>query len=362
MTPMRATGFAPAHALHPQGSTNGRAQRLSGSVPAGWHRLWLVFILMLVGAGWGYGHAAASSLTDLSHVRLALQWKPQSQFAGYYLARARGLYREAGLDVTLLHATPERDALNILEDGDADLATAFLADGLLRAPRLVQVAQMVNRSNLMILAWKDMGVSRVQDLEGRRISLWRQAFTTEFDTFFARHGVRPRPIPQRYSINLFLNRGVAACAAMEYNEYHRIWQAGIDAGAITPFLMRDHGLGFPEDGIYAKAEWFNRNAEVARRFRQATLAGWEMARANPEEAIALVLDEARKANVPANRSHERWMLRHILESIFIPGAKSSPGVLDRTAFDTTVTALQAAGLLRKQIDFAAFAPLESALR
>ena len=33
----------------------------------------------------------------LAVVRLALQWQPQSQFAGYYLARDKGLYRAAAV-------------------------------------------------------------------------------------------------------------------------------------------------------------------------------------------------------------------------------------------------------------------------
>mgnify|MGYP000322997279 CR=1 FL=1 len=39
--------------------------------------------------------------------------------AGFYLARDKGFYRDAGLDVTLLHGDSRRSALTMLEDGQA---------------------------------------------------------------------------------------------------------------------------------------------------------------------------------------------------------------------------------------------------
>ena len=305
----------------------------------------------------------------LAVVRLALQWQPQSQFAGYYLARDKGLYRAAGLDLGLLHASALHSSQDMLRAGAADLATLFLTDALITAsPRsadrsvesaIVQVAQLVQRSNLMLLAWKDMGVTQAKGFDGQRVSYWPGGFSASFQAFFATNAIRPEAIPQYYSINLFLRRGVVACAAMEYNEYHRIWQAGIDPGRITAFRMRDYGLGFPEDGLYTTASWASRNPELARAVRGATLAGWAYARAHPEEAIDAVLAEARKAGVAANRPHERWMLRHILDSIFVPGTPSAAiGSLDRSAFASAVLALRSAGLLDQAPEFAVFAPVE----
>ncbi|NLF21642.1 MAG: ABC transporter substrate-binding protein, partial [Lentisphaerae bacterium] len=38
---------------------------------------------------------------DLARVVLQLPWSHRMQFAGYYLAQAKGYYREAGLDVEI---------------------------------------------------------------------------------------------------------------------------------------------------------------------------------------------------------------------------------------------------------------------
>ncbi|MFB1486368.1 MULTISPECIES: ABC transporter substrate-binding protein [unclassified Thiocapsa] len=313
-------------------------------------------------------------------VRLALQWRPQSQFAGYFMAREKGIYRASGLDVQLLHADAEHTSLGMLRDGSADLATAFLTDGIMAAVaragmplpggpnasdalRIVQVAQIVQRSHLMLIAWKDMGVERAADLDGMRVSYWQGSFSAAFDAFFAAHNVEPIRIPQYESVNLFLKRGVAACAVMYYNEYHRIRQAGIDTDRLTGFVMSEEGFGFPEDGIYATAAWIGSHSEVARKVREATLVGWAYARDHPEETLDLVLAEAREAGVPANRPHERWMLERIIESIFVPDQPGqpapTPGALDPTDFLSAAQALLAVGLVERIPRVDAFAPFDA---
>ena len=335
-------------------------------------------VVLLAGVGLAFAQSVApvgtppappASGAPTIVVRLALQWQPQSQFAGYYLARDQGLYRAAGLDLRLLHASVAQSSIDLLRTGAADLATLFLTDAIIAAappanrstqPQIVQVMQVVQRSNLMLLAWKDMGVRQAKELDGQRVSYWQGAFAAAFQAFFSTNGVSPKPIPQYQSVNLFLARGVAACAAMEYNEYHRIWQAGIDAGRITAFRMRDYGLGFPEDGLYTTPSWASRNPEHVRAVRGATLAGWVYARDHPEEALDAVLAEARRAGVAANRPHERWMLRHILDSIFVPGAlPAAVGRLDQRAFASTAQTLRSAGLLEQAPEFTAFAPFQA---
>lgn len=341
------------------------------------HCLPLLLALLPLLAMGAETRATARAADGMQHLRIALQWRPQSQFAGYYLARDKGIYRASGLDVRLIHADTERASLAMLAEGSVELATAFLADGIIAAlttptgemasgsdvppaPALVQIAQFMQVSNLLLIAWKDMGVEQAADLDGLRISHWRGSFSIAFDALFKTNGITPIRVPQYDSIHLFLKRGVAACAAMRYNEDHRIWQAGVENDRLTRFVMRDHGYDFPEDGLYVRADWLREHRETARAVREATLAGWAYAREHPEEALDLVLAEAAAAGVPANRPHERWMLDHILAGIFLPGEPTArAGTLDPAAFERTASALVAAGFLSRAPAFDAFAPLDA---
>lgn len=314
------------------------------------------FLLGACTMAWAVDDAASSALFP---VRIALQWLPQSQFAGYYMASEQGFYRDAGLDVTLLHAGPGPSSLDFLVKDRAEFCTMFLGDAIVYAREpvaLAQVAQFVQRSSLMLVGWKDMGIETPADLDDRRISYWPGTFSIAFTAFFRQHGIQPQVLPQHHSVNLFLHRGVAACAAMVYNEYHRIYQAGHDYEQLTLFLMRDYGLGFPEDGLYTRVETAARHPEVCKALRQATLQGWEYARQHPEEAIEAVLRASRVEGVPANRPHSRWMLEHVLASIFPPEDDVVPGRLAPNRYQETVQALVGAGLIDKALPFETFCP------
>jgi len=316
---------------------------------------WVALVLM-----GGVRVLAAEAEPPLTPVRLALQWLPQSQFAGFYMACEQGFYREAGLDVALVHTGPGPSSLDFLAAGRADFATLFLADAVAHAHEpvpLAHIAQLLRRSNLMLVGWKDRGIERAADLDGKRVSYWPGAFSVTFTAFFRKHDIHPEVRPQHYTVNLFLHRGVDACAAMTYNEFHRIYQAGIDYDRLTVFLMRDYGLGFPEDGLYTTADMAARKPELCRSLRRATLAGWDYARRHPEEALDAVLRESRRGSVPANRPHSRWMLEHVLASVFPSDDDGVPGRLDRRTYREAVAAITAAGLVDDAPPFEQFAPI-----
>lgn len=302
----------------------------------------------------------AQTKQNLISVRVALQWLPQSQFAGFYLAQEKGFYKESGLDVKLIHTGPGPTSLDILEQNQADFATMFLPDAIVASTslELVNVAQFFQTSCLMLVAWKDMGIETPEDLHNKKISYWQNAFSVPYEIFFTRNNVRPEIVPQHYTINLFLNRGVAACAAMHYNEYHRIFQAGVDFDQLTTFAMKDYHLGFPEDGIYTTAKMANQNPQLCQALRQATLRGWTYARSNIDEAVELVIKNSKTAGVPVNKPQALWMLEKVLDSIFDNHFK--PGTLDAESYQKTAKMLLDAALISAIKPFADFAPLEGA--
>jgi ABC-type nitrate/sulfonate/bicarbonate transport system substrate-binding protein len=66
------------------------------------------------------GRLMGAEAPPLDHVTLQLKWKHQFQFAGYYAAVAKGFYREAGLDVSLVEANPAHDPTEEVLAGHAD--------------------------------------------------------------------------------------------------------------------------------------------------------------------------------------------------------------------------------------------------
>lgn len=289
---------------------------------------------------------------------LMLLWTPQSQFAGYYVALEKGFYKRHGLDVTLVRGGPDRDQVEDLINGKADfsllwLATALAAKG--QGKPVLHLGQVINRSNLALVGWKDRGIRTVKDLDKRRISIWGGSFRPAFMGFFGAQGVKPKILTQNYSINLFLLRGVDACSVMRYNEFHMLYQCGVEQDELTTFFLSDFDCSLPEDGLYCLEKTFREKPEVCRAIVDASLEGWRYAADHREEALDIVMKKVREAHIPTNRSHMRWMLDTMLDSIFpATPAGWQVGILDSDAYKKTTKMLKRAGLIDDAPPFKSF--------
>src|ERR1700722_2984986 len=87
--------------------------------------------------------AAGAARAD-DKVTLQLKWVTQAQFAGYYVAKDKGFYKEDGLDVTIKPGGPDVAPEQVLAGGGADVVVDWMAAGLgARAKRepMVNIAQ-----------------------------------------------------------------------------------------------------------------------------------------------------------------------------------------------------------------------------
>ncbi len=295
------------------------------------------------------GGAELRNLSFLPH------WLPQAQFAGYYMAQAKGFYAKQGIGLTILRGGPERPAVEGLARGKADFATTFLSAAVQQRDRgvlLVNIGQVVQRSGFILVTKKTSGIVSPADLNGRKVGLWPD-FRLQPLAFFRKYGVEVRPVDQGATMTLFLRNGVVAASAMWYNEYHALLNAGIDPAELKTFFFDQHGLNFPEDGIYCLEETLRRNTDLCRGFVRASFAGWEYAFAHPEETLDVVMQHVQRANVGTNRTHQRWMLARMKDLIFPPGTAAVPGLLKREDYHRVAAELKRNGLIREIPPFGA---------
>lgn len=291
----------------------------------------------------------------LEKATLVLQWLPQAQFAGFFAAKDLGYYEEEGIDMTLLSGGPDILASEYLETGRADFATMFLTTGIQRRETLpiVNIAQFVQRSALMLIAMKSSDIKTFKDLNGRKVGLWANEFQTQARALFRRYHIDVTVVPQTSSLDLFLRGGVAACSGMWYNEYHTLLTYGLDESDLQPLFFNDAGLNFPEDGIYCLEKTAAQRSELCRGLVRATIRGWQYAFAHPEETLDLVIQRMRAAKVPASRVHQRWMLKR-MEDIMMSDVGTTMGVLRRADFESVAKALVETGFLDHHAAFEDF--------
>jgi len=281
-------------------------------------------------------------------------WLPQAQFAGYFVAFERGIYRQHGIDLTIQPGGPDHPVSQALRQGSADFGTLWLSTAIrMRAQGtpIVNAAQVVQRSSLMLVAKKASGIERPSDLDGKKVGVWAGDFQLLPLAFFHQYHLNVRIVPQASTVTLFLRDGVSAAVVMWYNEYHTILNSGLDADELTAFFFRDHRLNVPEDGIYCRTtvEW-----PLCEAFAQASLEGWQYAFAHPDEALDVVLAYMARSHLPASRTHQRWMLARMRDVILPQQSGDVFGTLRRDDFERTAQLLRDNGWIDQAPDYADF--------
>ena len=241
------------------------------------------------------------------------QWTAQSQFAGYYVALEKGFYKEAGLDVTIVHPSASNSAINQLKNRTSDFVTMQLQQALIEIDnglKLVNILQTMQNSGLLIMPRHEK-ISSMNDLKGKRVGIWKVGFGDYALMVDKEHNLEIEWIPFVQNINLFISGVIDATLAMSYNEILQIRAAGYDIS--TAISIADEGYDFPEDGLYVSEDYFRNNPQTVKAFADASRKGWEWAQEHPEETLEIVMEKTHSNNIATNRTHQKWMLEEVLK-------------------------------------------------
>ena len=134
--------------------------------------------------------SATASEAPLKKVSFIPQWVPQAQFAGYYIAYEKGIFKKYGIDLIIIPGGPDHPPSDFLESGKADLATMWLSTAIqarARGVRLVNIGQIIQRSALMLVAKKSSGINLPEDMNGKKVGLWGADFQVQPRGFFKKY-------------------------------------------------------------------------------------------------------------------------------------------------------------------------------
>lgn len=240
------------------------------------------------------------------------QWTAQAQFAGYYVAEAKGFYREAGVKVRIEHPSATQPALSRLRKNRCQATTLQLCQAMEIIDGgipMVNILQTSMNNSMVIVSARDKGPL---PQKGARVGIWRVNFGQLAICMSNKEHLDYQWVQFAQDVNLFVAGALDATLAMSYNEYYQLIQAGIKMTDKNVYRFSDHGYNVQEDGIYMTRDYYMKHKDQARRFAQASKRGWEWVAQHPDEALDIVMQYVDKNHVATNRIMQRLMLKEVL--------------------------------------------------
>lgn len=294
---------------------------------------------------------------SLKKVKFLPMWVPQPQFAGYYMAKEKGIYEKYGLDVKIINGDYNKDVITFLKEGKADFGILYLSAAIKECAEnteLINIGQIFQGSELMYVAKKKSGINSLNDFSGKKIAIWRTVLTELTTGFLKKHNIQAEVIRINEGVNLFLKNAVEICAVMHYNEYNSLFNYGIDPDELNVFYFKDYAMNFPEDGIYCMQNTFNKDPDLCKNFTDASIEGWNYALSNPEETLSVLEKYQKLENVQITKNHSRWMLQCMKEIIKPTGKEVETGELLVTDYDSAVEFLIKNKVIMNRLDYSKF--------
>jgi NitT/TauT family transport system substrate-binding protein len=290
----------------------------------------------------------ATSAMAEDDVTLQLKWVTQAQFAGYYVAAAKGYYKDEGLNVTILPGGPDVAPTQVIAGGGADVVIDWMPSALAAREKglaLVNIAQPFKSSGMELTCLKESGVATPADFADKTLGVWFGGNEYPFLNWMGKLGLKTdgsaggvTVLKQGFNVDPLLQKQAACISTMTYNEYWQVIDAGVKAEDLVVFKYEDEGVATLEDGLYVMEDKLADPAfeDKMVRFVRASMKGWKYAEGNTDEAAQIVLDN--DATGAQTIEHQKQMMSEIAKL-----TAGSNGALVEDDYKRTVAALMSGG-------------------
>jgi NitT/TauT family transport system substrate-binding protein len=274
-------------------------------------------------------------------LKFTLDFIPLGRHAPWYVALAKGYYKDEGLNVTIASARGTADSIRNLDSGTADV-------GFIDIPSLV--AAGADNSSIRMVAVNyqlppysvfsinpGANITRPQDMVGKEFSAGNASLIPRIhQAFMKQNGLDPSTLK---IVNLDPGSLVAALAARRIQSIglfamsETAIKRAVQDGEVKHMLLADHGLDIYANGIGVRDDFLQKSPDAVRRFVRASLRGWKEALANPEEAAQLQAQMVKTLN-PTIIVEELQVVRRL--AVVPDTQKNGLGWIDRSKLKRSV--------------------------
>lgn len=309
---------------------------------------------------------SAGPATAQQHaVSMALDWTPNTNHIGLFVARAKGFYEEAGVEVQIL---PYADtaAGTLVANGVSDFghvsSMALFAQRAAGADLIATYAVSQSETGRLVFDGNRDDIERPSDLDGMIYagfgSDWERALISAMIQHDGGQG--------EFEIVTLGTSAYEALAngAVDFTLEVATWEgvrADLDGRPQGAFYYGDYGVPDQHTGYIATREsWLEDNREAAQAFIQATQRGYAYAVDNPDEATDILISE--NPDALTDRDFVRASLQALIDGNFLRSEDGAVGVLNAEKMEAMGSFLYENAILRdmngsllsERPDFSAF--------
>ena len=248
-------------------------------------------------------------------IKIVLDWVPNTNHTGLYVAKDLGYFKEEGLDVEIVQP-PEGSTTALIGAGGAEFGISFqdtLAKSFARENPVpvTAVAAILQHNTSGIISLKAKGIDSPKKLEGKKYATWEdnieQAILKKLVTDDKGDFSKVKLIP--YTItDVVTGLKTDVDAVWVYYAWDGI--ATERAGLQTNFLkIRDYGeeLDYYSPVIIANNDFLKKNPEIAKKVLKAIKKGYEYAMKNPEESAKILVKNSPELDINLVTASQKWI-------------------------------------------------------
>ena len=251
---------------------------------------------------------------ELKDVTLMLDWFPNTNHTGIYVALEKGYYEEQGLNVEIQEPGEGLSAEQVVASGQSDFAISYqeaLTQARSTGIPIVSIAAIIQENTSAFASLKEANITSPKDFEGKRYGGWGSP--TEEAVLKAlsdKYGIDYSKIEQVTLGQTDFFQSIGRDADFEWIYYGwdgvEALRQGIELNYI--FLKDiDPALNYYTPIIVTSEEKIEQNPDMVKAFMAATAKGYDFAIKNPEEAANILIKHVPDLNEELVKASQKWL-------------------------------------------------------
>ena len=251
----------------------------------------------------------------LTEITLVLDWTPNTNHTGFYVALSEGYYKEAGLDVKIVQP-PEDGATAMVASGQAQFGIDFqdyLPPVFTSEEKIpvVAVAALIQHNTSGIISLKEDGITSPKGLEGKNYATWdlpvEKAMMQNIVEADGGDFSKVNLIPEYVE-----NEAAALQQDIDAIWVYYAWagiackQAGLDTNMIY-FSDITPEFDYYSPVIISNSDWLAANPDTAKKFLDATRKGYEFAISDPDKAADILCTQVPELDKNLVKESQQWL-------------------------------------------------------